>query len=131
MEVLGSPMRVGQKRRRSSEPIGEVERQGHEYYLRPSLDSLEAAFPPRHWSELQAAPFEHNLSHLESSTVAICFEFDMPIFQLFINFLFHQLLDFQVLGYASLSRAMFVGMRHDYHRLKEDRDEVVKAAARY
>ena len=33
-------------------PILLADRQGREYYLRPALDSLEAAFPPRHWSEL-------------------------------------------------------------------------------
>ena len=30
-----------------------------------------------------------------------------------------------------MSRAMFAGMQQDYNRLKEERDEAVRAAARY
>ena len=122
---------MGQKRRRSSKPIGEAERQGREYYLRPALDSLEAAFPSKRWSELQIAPFEHNLIHLESFAAAVCFEqetfidcYEMPISS-------DRPLVFQVLGYASLCRARFTGMQQDYHRLKEEHEKAIRAADRY
>ena len=42
-----------------------------------------------------------------------------------------QLLNFQVLGYASLGRTMFVDMQRDYHRMKEEHEEVVRVAAKY
>ena len=54
--------------------------QGREYYLCPVLDALKAAFPPRRWGTLQGAPFEHNLSHLESSIVEVRFEFALLLF---------------------------------------------------
>ena len=38
---------------------------------------------------------------------------------------------FQVLGYASLSRAMFADMQRDYHKTKEEYEKVVMAVARY
>ena len=130
VEVPGSPMRAGQKQRQSSEPVGEVERQGREYYLRPALDSLEAAFPPRRWGELQGAPLEHNLSHLESLATAVCFKFTVLIRYL-ITITSNWLPVFQVLGYAFLSRTMFAGMQQEYNRLTEEREEEVRMVARY
>ena len=62
-------------RGRSSEPEGEVEMRGREYYLRPAQDALEAVFPPRFWVKLKGAPYEHHISHLESSIAAVSFEF--------------------------------------------------------
>ena len=127
--VPSLPIRAGQKRP-PSEPAGDVERQGREYYLRPALDSLEAAFPPRRWGELQGAPFERNLAHLESSASAVCSEFATFI----IGFNSTSISDrspFQVLGYASLSCAKFSGMQQAYNMLKEERDEVMRAANRY
>ena len=44
--MLESPTRVGQKHRRSSELAADTERRGHEYYLCPALDALEAALTP-------------------------------------------------------------------------------------
>ena len=38
---------------------------------------------------------------------------------------------FQVLGYASLSHAMFVNMQRDYHKTKEEYEKVVRAPVRY
>ena len=104
-------MRARQKRHRSSEPASEVERQGREYYLRPVLDALYAAFPSRHWGELQGAPLKHHLSHLESSAFAVCFKFVVLIIQSFITVTSDRLLVFQILGYTSLSRAMFTNMQ--------------------
>ena len=75
MEVPGSLTREGHKARRSSKPIGEVERRGRKYYFCPALDALEAAFPPWRWGELKGATLEHKLSHLESSAVAVSLKF--------------------------------------------------------
>ena len=41
-----------------------------------------------------------------------------------------RLLNFQALGYASLSCTMFADMQWDYHRTKEEYEEVVRAATR-
>ena len=43
----------------------------------------------------------------------------------------NQLLVFQVLGYASLSRTMFTSMQQEYNRLKDEREEAIRAADRY
>ena len=37
----------------------------------------------------------------------------------------------QVLGYMSLSSAMLADMQRDYHRMKEEYEEVVRVAAKY
>ena len=114
-----------------SELLGEVEQQGRKYYLRPALDSLEAAFPPRRWGKLQGAPLEHNLSHLESSAATACFKFVVLIIRYLITARSDRLSIFQVFGYASLSLSVFVGMQQEYKKLMEERDEAVKAASRY
>ena len=101
------------------------------YYLQPVLDSLEAAFPPRRWGELQGAPFEHNLAHLESSAAAICLKFAAFIIGFNSAATSDRSLIFQVLGYASLSSAMFTGMQQEYKMLKEKRDKVMRAADKY
>ena len=49
----------------------------------------------------------------------------------FINIISDRLLYSQVLGYASLSRAMFADMQRDYHKTNEEYKEVVQAAAKY
>ena len=35
------------------------------------------------------------------------------------------------MGYASLSRTMFLGMQYEYNRLQEEHDEAMRAANRY
>ena len=42
-----------------------------------------------------------------------------------------RLSNFQVLGYASLGRTMFADMRWDYHRIKMEYEELVRAVAKY
>ena len=72
MEVPESPTPVGQKHRRSSDPALEVERK--EYYLRPTLDALEDAIPPRQWGEQKGVPFEYHVAQLEPSTATVSLE---------------------------------------------------------
>ena len=106
-----------------------MERRGNEYYLHPTLDALEAAFLLRRWGELKSAPFEHHLSHLESSAAAITFEL-----VLFFHGLLARLSSSNVeffLGCASLGRIMFEEMQQDYHRMKDKYEEVVRAGAKY
>ena len=67
-------MWVGKKHCRSTEPMAETERKGHEYYLRLVLDTLEAAVTPLQWGEQMSMLFENNLAQLESSTAMASFE---------------------------------------------------------
>ena len=50
---------------------------------------------------------------------------------IFKNIISDQLLCSQVLGYASLSRAMFADMQWDCHKTKDEYKEVVRVATRY
>ena len=43
----------------------------------------------------------------------------------------NQLINFQVLGWASLGQAMFADIQKDYHRMKVENEEAVQAAAKY
>ena len=56
-------------------PMVETKRRGHEYYLRPILDALEAAITPRQWDEQKSMLFENNLGQMESFTAMVSFEF--------------------------------------------------------
>ena len=42
-----------------------------------------------------------------------------------------RLINFQVLGWASLGRTMFADMHKDYHIMKVEHEKVVREAARY
>ena len=66
MEVLESPTTASQKHRRSTEPMGETEKWGHEYYLLLVLDALEATITPSQWGKQKSMLFENNLAQLES-----------------------------------------------------------------
>ena len=75
-------------------------------------------------------PFERNLAHLESLAAAVYFKF-APSIVGFSSTVASNQSPFQVLGYASLSRAMFSGMQKEYNMLKDERDEMKRAADRY
>ena len=73
MEAPDFLTRVGQKCRRSSEPAADTERHGHEYYLRPTLDVLEATMTSRQWIEQRSVVFKNSLAQLESLAAAVGF----------------------------------------------------------
>ena len=74
--------------------------------------------------------FECNLAHLESSAAAVRFKFAHFIIG-FSSIVISNQSPFQVLGYASLSHARFSGMRQEYNTLKDECDEMKRAADRY
>ena len=49
----------------------DTERCRHEYYLRPTLDVLEAAITPHQWIEQRGTIFEISLAQRESLAAAV------------------------------------------------------------
>ena len=51
----------------------DTKRHGHEYYLRPALDALEATMTPYQWTEQRSVVFENSLAQLESLAATVGF----------------------------------------------------------
>ena len=67
---------------------------------------------------------------MESSTAAVCYKFAAFIIS-FNSTVASDQYPFQVLGYASLSRARFTCMQQEYNKLNEEHDEVMRVTDRY
>ena len=63
----------------------EVEKRGREYYLRPALDALEDAIPPRQWGEQRGVPFKDHVAQLESSAATVSLEVALFSYELLLR----------------------------------------------